>query len=50
MKYIDCPKCGKTLIDLLPGQTDKDCQVEGMFWCDDCDAGYIATKGEVIGA
>jgi hypothetical protein len=53
MKYMDCRKCGKTLINLLPGLTDKPCQVEGhqvygMFWCDDCGASYIATEVGVI--
>lgn len=39
MKKINCPKCGKELINLA-----FDDDVESRFWCDDCLIDIIITE------
>lgn len=39
MKKINCPKCGKELINLLSPNDP-----ESEFWCDDCNTDIIMVE------
>lgn len=39
-KYIDCPKCGKTLICLAYSSNTVN---EAYYWCDRCDAEIVVS-------